>query len=60
MNKTLWQKIYSFFGFWTYIWFIDEDHTLRVLYWINPLDRLSKEPNDIVEHDLIMWRIYDR
>ena len=32
-NKTLWQKIYSFFGFWTYIECKDYSHKKKVVYW---------------------------
>ena len=32
MNKTLWQKIYSFFGFWSYCEFTDKEK-YRIFYW---------------------------
>lgn len=32
MNKTLWQKIYSFFGFWSYCEFMDKKK-YRIFYW---------------------------
>lgn len=32
MNRTLWQKIYSFFGFWKYN-LITEKGTYKVIYW---------------------------
>lgn len=31
-KKTLWQKIYSFFGFWSYIELTDE-YDYKVFYW---------------------------
>lgn len=32
-NKTLWQRIYSFFGFWTYIQHIGNKKAYLVVYW---------------------------
>lgn len=32
MNKTLWQKIYSFFGFWSY-YAINNNGKYRIFYW---------------------------
>ena len=32
-NKTLWEKIYSFFGFWTYTTYDKHWNKKKVIYW---------------------------
>jgi hypothetical protein len=55
-NKTLWQAVYSFFGFWTYT-LIDADASgkmreRRVLYWCClPWGKWFRK------FDLVSWRI---
>ena len=54
-NKTLWQKIYSFFGFWTYQSIESEGETTttkRILYWCFLPWFLW-----IRKFDLISWRV---
>lgn len=47
MKKTLWQKIYSFFGFWHY-YEITPDGRYRVLYWCClPYSRFYKRKFDL-------------
>lgn len=45
--KTTWQKIYSFFGFWTYRYNSD-----RILYWcMFPVGKFYRK------FDILRWRI---
>ncbi len=47
MKKTLWQKIYSFLGFWHY-YEITPDGRYRVLYWCClPYSRFYKRKFDL-------------
>ena len=55
-NKTLWQKVYSFFGFWTYtiVTHMDDEVVEKriVLYWcFLPLFKFYRK------FDLFTWRV---